>query len=74
MGLTFEWDENKSKQNLKKHGVSFEEAAVTWSLQPINNSHVIGGTTIACNMICTFQQVGQAAPCLTCGLSVESRL
>lgn len=24
--LQFEWDENKSRQNLRKHGVSFEEA------------------------------------------------
>ena len=23
---TFEWDENKNKINLKKHGISFEEA------------------------------------------------
>ena len=27
MGLRFEWDEEKAKRNLKKHGVSFEEAA-----------------------------------------------
>ncbi len=26
MGLTFEWDEEKSHGNLLKHGVSFEEA------------------------------------------------
>ncbi len=24
--LRFEWDENKARSNLKKHGVSFEEA------------------------------------------------
>ncbi|MEL4895402.1 BrnT family toxin [Crocosphaera sp. Alani8] len=24
--MQFEWDENKAKQNLSKHGVSFEEA------------------------------------------------
>lgn len=30
MGLTFEWDEGKAKQNLKKHGVSFEEAATVF--------------------------------------------
>ena len=30
MGLTFEWDKNKAKQNLKKHGVSFEEAATVF--------------------------------------------
>ena len=27
MGLTFEWDEKKAAANLRKHGVSFEEAA-----------------------------------------------
>jgi len=27
MGLEFKWDENKAKRNLKKHGVSFEEAS-----------------------------------------------
>ena len=27
MSLAFEWDEDKSKSNLKKHGVSFEEAS-----------------------------------------------
>jgi hypothetical protein len=26
-GLTFEWDSDKAEWNLKKHGVSFEEAA-----------------------------------------------
>jgi uncharacterized DUF497 family protein len=30
MGLTFEWDENKARQNLKKHGVSFEEASTVF--------------------------------------------
>lgn len=27
MGLTFEWDERKAAANLRKHGISFEEAA-----------------------------------------------
>lgn len=27
MGITFEWDEEKAQINLKKHGVSFEEAS-----------------------------------------------
>jgi uncharacterized protein len=27
MGLLFEWDEEKSRKNLRKHGVSFEEAS-----------------------------------------------
>ncbi|OGF56874.1 MAG: hypothetical protein A2Z21_08860 [Candidatus Fraserbacteria bacterium RBG_16_55_9] len=30
MGLTFEWDGKKTKHNLKKHGVSFEEAATVF--------------------------------------------
>ncbi|MHC5718553.1 MAG: BrnT family toxin, partial [Nostoc sp.] len=25
-GVEFEWDENKARSNLKKHGVKFEEA------------------------------------------------
>jgi uncharacterized protein len=27
MSLDFEWDKDKAKKNLKKHGVSFEEAS-----------------------------------------------
>ena len=27
MSLSFEWDKDKAKRNLKKHGVSFEEAS-----------------------------------------------
>jgi uncharacterized DUF497 family protein len=27
MGLLFEWDKEKSRNNLRKHGVSFDEAA-----------------------------------------------
>jgi len=30
-GITFSWDENKSKINLKKHGVSFEEAKTVFA-------------------------------------------
>jgi len=30
MSLTFEWDEQKAESNLKKHGVSFEEAATAF--------------------------------------------
>ncbi len=26
-GVLFEWDENKAQSNIKKHGVTFEEAA-----------------------------------------------
>ena len=28
--LVFEWDEKKAKQNIKKHGISFEEAATVF--------------------------------------------
>jgi uncharacterized DUF497 family protein len=30
MGLKFEWDRRKAAANLKKHGVSFEEAATAF--------------------------------------------
>ncbi len=30
MGLRFEWDENKARQNVEKHSVSFEEAATVF--------------------------------------------
>jgi uncharacterized DUF497 family protein len=26
MSLTFEWDQNKSEKNVKKHGITFDEA------------------------------------------------
>ena len=31
MGLKFEWDRKKAESNLKKHGVSFEEATTVFS-------------------------------------------
>lgn len=31
MSLTFEWDEDKAEQNLKKHGVSFHEAKTAFN-------------------------------------------
>jgi uncharacterized protein len=31
MALSFEWDANKAKQNLKKHGVSFREASTVFA-------------------------------------------
>ena len=30
MGLIFEWDERKARQNSSKHGVSFEEATTVF--------------------------------------------
>ena len=31
MSLLFEWDEDKARRNLAKHGVSFEEASTIFS-------------------------------------------
>ena len=31
MALTFEWDEEKSKRNFRKHGVAFEEAKTVFN-------------------------------------------
>jgi uncharacterized DUF497 family protein len=31
MALTFEWDEEKSKGNIRKHGVSFDEAKTVFN-------------------------------------------
>ena len=31
MGIIFEWDQRKAKSNLRKHGVSFEEAATIFA-------------------------------------------
>ncbi|MGV6987412.1 BrnT family toxin [Testudinibacter sp. P80/BLE/0925] len=31
MSLLFEWDINKAKSNIKKHGITFEEAAHVFS-------------------------------------------
>ena len=31
MSLTFEWDEKKADENLRKHGVSFEEAKTVFN-------------------------------------------
>lgn len=30
MSLLFEWDRNKAQQNIKKHGISFEEATTVF--------------------------------------------
>jgi uncharacterized DUF497 family protein len=30
MAFTFEWDDRKARSNLRKHGVSFEEAATAF--------------------------------------------
>jgi uncharacterized DUF497 family protein len=37
MGLLFEWDSDKSKSNVSKHGVSFDEAMTVFS-DPLANT------------------------------------
>jgi len=41
-GLTFEWDENKNRANVKKHGIHFSEAMTVFSDE---NAVVIADTT-----------------------------
>ncbi len=31
MGFTFEWDDAKASENLKKHGISFSEASTVFA-------------------------------------------
>ena len=46
MSLTFEWDEEKAKENLRKHHVSFEEAKTIfndpYSITIPDSQHFIG--------------------------------
>jgi hypothetical protein len=37
MGLEFEWDQDEAKRNLKKHGVSFEEASTIF-VDPLSST------------------------------------
>lgn len=39
MNLRFVWDENKNKENIKKHGVSFEEAQTIFLNFPLEVFH-----------------------------------
>ncbi len=42
--LEFEWDKKKDKTNIKKHGVSFDDApiiGVRVKLKPINNLKIL---------------------------------
>ena len=36
MALEFEWDEDKNKANIRKHGVSFQEASVIFKLPTVD--------------------------------------
>lgn len=46
MALTFEWDSNKAKSNVEKHGVAFEEAATVFA---DSNSLTIGDPAHSAN-------------------------
>lgn len=61
MSLTFEWDEKKAKQNLRKHGVSFEEAATVFG-DPLS-------LTIE-DPLCS----GEEERFVTMGMSIQGRL
>ncbi len=43
--IKFEWDENKNKSNIKKHGVSFEEAISVFyddkAIEFFDNTHSV---------------------------------
>src|SRR5262249_306485 len=42
-GVEFEWDENKARSNVQKHGITFEEAAEVF-FDPL---HSIGDASVA---------------------------
>jgi len=51
----FEWDEEKARANLRKHGVSFEEAALTFGdwlhitrFDPLHSTDEGGSLPSAC--------------------------
>jgi len=46
MSFTFEWDDDKASENLKKHGVSFSEASTVFAdpLGVCRNNQEIGRT------------------------------
>jgi len=49
MTIEFHWDKAKARQNLKKHGVSFEEATAAFydplSITVIDDEHLRVGTS-----------------------------
>ncbi len=61
MGLLFEWDERKAKQNLGKHGVSFEEASTVF------------GDTLSVTIDAPFHSMREQR-CVTLGHSTKQRL
>ena len=61
MGLLFEWDEHKAKQNLKKHRISFEEASTVF------------GDTSSVTVDDPLHSVGEQR-CVTLGHSSKHRL
>jgi uncharacterized protein len=61
MGLLFEWDDRKAEQNLKKHGVSFDEASTVF------------GDTLSVTIDDPFHSVREQR-CVTLGHSSKHRL
>ncbi len=61
MALLFEWDPDKARQNARKHGVSFEEAAS------------VLGDPLSLTIADPVHSVGEAR-LVTLGLSVNRRL
>ncbi|UVT15009.1 MAG: BrnT family toxin [Nitrospira sp.] len=61
MGLLFEWDERKARQNLRKHGISFEEASTVF------------GDTLSVTIDDPFHSVREHR-CVTLGHSSKHRL
>ena len=43
--MEFEWDDDKAENNLRKHGVSFEEASTVWNdyfnIELIDHKHSV---------------------------------
>lgn len=41
--MDFEWDRNKADENLRKHGITFEEASLAffdeWAIEEFDDSH-----------------------------------
>lgn len=61
MGIKFEWDERKARENRKKHGVTFEEAATVF------------GDPLSLTISDPFHSMGEER-FVTLGLSFNGRL
>ena len=71
MGLKFEWDKRKAEMNIKKHGVSFEEASTVFGdplanifddeehSQDENREIIVGHSTLRRLLIVFFTERGR---------------